>query len=448
MNKTIDTKEQTKKFPPHDSDAEEATIGALLLNGDLIDHVVLSPSDFFFDVNGIVFQSMTNLQKAHVGIDEVTVAQELQVMGKLEIIGGKGKLSYYQSRCPTSLDLQWYADIVFRLSAYRKLIAVADKISVIGYLASGDLSESLNKADEMLLEVRKQSGNTVILTPEDVADIAFEHYTDLHNQDGVIPVPSGLKDLDKELGGGFYKGEMTILAGRPGIGKTEFSLTLAESANVKGNVLYCSAEMSVEGIIDRFVAGKLEIPVSELRMGKYTDEMFDKITGNPIQQLKDSNLYFYRDMPMTTSKILQAGIAMKLRYGLEMIIIDYLGILDDEYGNNGYERVGYISRKTKQIARTLDVPVIALHQLHREVEKRENKRPQLSDLRDSGKLEEDADIVLLLYRDSYYVDNPSSKETEVIIAKNRQGVSNHMIGVYYDENKHIYRNIAKDIYYE
>jgi replicative DNA helicase len=179
-------------------------------------------------------------------------------------------------------------------------------------------------------------------------------------------------------------------------------------------------------------------------MGKYSEELFTKITGEPIQQLKDSNLYFYRDMPMTTAKILQAGMTMKLRFGLEMIIIDYLGILDDDYGNNGYERVGYISRKTKQIARTLDIPIIALHQLHREVEKRENKRPQLSDLRDSGKLEEDADIVLLLYRDSYYTDTPQNMETEVIIAKNRQGVSNHMVGVFYDEKRHIYKNIIKE----
>lgn len=445
MTKTTDTSAQIK-LPPNDNDAEESALGALLINGDLIDQISLSPEDFYWEYHQIIFKAMLNLKNSHVGVDSTTVCQELQSMGKLENIGGKGKLLYLISACPTSLNLQWYADIVHRMSTYRKLINVADKISSIGYQASGDLSEALNKSDEMLLNVRKSSGNTAILTPQDVADIAFEHYTDLNNQDGIIPVPSGLIDLDKELGGGFYKGEMTILAGRPGIGKTEFSLTLAESANVKGNVLYCSAEMSVEGIIDRFVAGKLGIPVSELRMGKYSEELFKGITGHPIQQLKDSNLYFYRDMPMTTAKIFQAGMTMKLRFGLEMIIIDYLGILDDEYGNNGYERVGYISRKTKQIARTLDVPIIALHQLHREVEKRENKRPQLSDLRDSGKLEEDADIVLLLYRDSYYTDTPQNMETEVIIAKNRQGISNHMIGVFYDEKHHIYKNIVKENY--
>lgn len=443
MTKTTDTSEQIN-LPPNDSDAEESTIGALLINGNAIDEITLSPDDFYSDTNKIVFQAMLNLRKRNVGIGEITVAQELQVMGKLETIGGASRMPYYVSVCPSSLDLQWYADVVHRLSIYRKLIIVAEQINSIGYKASGDLSESLDIVDNLLLQVRKSSGNTIILTPQDVADIAFEHYTDLRNQDGIIPVPSGLVDLDKELGGGFYKGEMTILAGRPGIGKTEFSLTLAESANVKGNVLYCSAEMSVEGIIDRFVAGKVGIPVSELRMGKYSEELFTKITGEPIQQLKDSNLYFYRDMPMTTAKILQAGMTMKLRFGLEMIIIDYLGILDDDYGNNGYERVGYISRKTKQIARTLDIPIIALHQLHREVEKRENKRPQLSDLRDSGKLEEDADIVLLLYRDSYYTDTPQNMETEVIIAKNRQGVSNHMVGVFYDEKRHIYKNIIKE----
>lgn len=436
--------EKDLKFPPSDTKAEESTLGALLMDGDKFDEITLSPNDFFIEINGIIYQAMKNLRLRGVGINEVTVAQELQSMGKLESVGGESKLPYLVSVCPTSLDIYWYADIVKRLSTYRKLINAGEKITTLGFEANGDLNVSLEKADELLLSIRKDSGDISILTPQDISDIALNHYNDLYNQEGEIPVTTGLRDLDKQLGGGFYKGEMVIMAGRPGIGKTELSLTMAVFAGINGNVLFCSAEMPIESIIDRYVAGILGVPLSDVRRGKYTEKFFVSLVGEPLQNIVDSNIYMYRDMPMTTSKILQAGMNMKLRHGLSLMIIDYLGILDDEYGANGYERVGYISRKTKQIARTLDIPVVAIHQLHREVEHRDDKRPQLSDLRDSGKLEEDADVVLLLYRDSYYSDEPEHQETEIIIAKHRQGVSNQVIGVYYDAKTRRYYDLKKE----
>ena len=434
----------TEKIPPNDSDAEEAALGALLIDGDKYDEITLTPQDFYYELNQHIFQAMVSLRKRGIGINQITVSQELAATGKTEIAGGQSRLSYLISVCPSSLDLGWYADVVRRMSIYRMLLAIAGRIVQMAYEASGDLNVTLEKVDDMILSVRKIGGGITILSPEDITEMAIGRYNDLFNKEGVVPVTTGLIDLDKELGGGCYKGEMIIVAGRPGMGKTELCFNIAESASVSGNVLFCSAEMPVESIIDRYVAGKLGLPLSVIRQGHYTESMLQDILGEPLQKLRDANIYMTRETPMTTEKILQAGMSMKLRHGLAMIIVDYLGILDDEYGDNQYERVGYISRKIKQIARILDIPVIAIHQLHREVERREDKRPQLSDLRDSGKLEEDADVVLLLYRESYYNDKSINKETEIIIAKQRQGEANKIVGVNYDITYRKYRNLARN----
>lgn len=440
---TSDSMKNNNELPPFDEGAENSTIGALLIDGDKIDEISLTPDDFYIESRQIVFQSMLNLRKRGVHIDETTVSQELKIMGKGEDI--IKSLFFCISATPTSLDLYWYADIVKRLSTYRRLISASEKIKSMGYEASGDLEVSLDKADEILLDVRKSSGALSIFTPKDVSDMAIQRYTDLSNKEGGVSISTGLKDLDDALGGGFYGGDMIVLAGRPSIGKTELTLTLAKAASLIDNVLYCSAEMSVESIVDRIVAGRTKIPLPVIRKGGYEPADFKDIMGEPIQYLADLNVYYYRDMPMTTAKILQAAITMKLRFGLSLLVIDYLGILDDEYGNNGYERVGYISRKVKQIARVLDVPVVAVHQLNREVEHATDKKPQLKDLRDSGKLEEDADVVLLLYRDSYYDKETVNKETEIIIAKHRQGGSaNQYVAVMYDSESHEYKNLYRE----
>ncbi len=432
------------KLPPNDNDAEENALGALLIDGDLFDEITIQPSDFYFETNQFIFQAMIDLRKRGVGINQITVSQELNAVGKLEIIGGVARLSYLISICGSSLDLHWYADIIHRLSNYRQLISAADKIASIGYQADGDLGNSLEKADELLLSVRKHSGAMPVITPDEVADNAFARYSKLHNQESSVTTTTGLKDLDWYLGGGFYGGDYVIIAGRPGMGKTELCLTIASAASKVNNVLFCSAEMGVDSVVDRIVAGKLGLPLADIRRGGYSEKLFADISGEPIQYLKDMNIYYFRDMPMTTAKIMQAAMGMQLRFGLSMIIIDYLGILDDEYGNSGYERLGYISRKTKQLARVLDIPVIAVHQLNREVEHLTDKRPQLKDLRDSGKLEEDADVVLLLYRESYYTSKPTNNRTDIIIAKHRQGVANKEVGVYYDIKKHQYRDLIQE----
>jgi replicative DNA helicase len=209
------------------------------------------------------------------------------------------------------------------------------------------------------------------------------------------------------------------------------------------NVLYCSAEMNSDSLSDREIAQVANVPTNRIRLGAYDEELHGKIMAG-IEEISAKKVFIYDDIPMTTDKILQTALTMQLRYGLGAIVIDYLGMLDDDYGRNSYERVGYMSRKIKLIARQLNVPVIIAHQLNRELEKRDDKRPHLFDLRDSGSIEQDADVVLFLYRDSYYNKIPPNQAdvTEIIIAKQRQGEANKIVKVRYDKITQQYQSLV------
>jgi len=434
------------KQVPHNIDAEENVIGSLLIGGEKATEIGLSPADFYSERNQVLFGACYALAEREVSTNQITVAQELATQKKLELVGGAAYLSHLIAVCATPLDLRYYADIVKRLSLYRQLIKAGGNITQIGYDAPTDVNRSLSTADDMLLEVRKQGAPSPIVTPDDRVTKLAERYTKLYSIEAGAATKSSLRDLDWQLGGGLYDGDMIILASRPGLGKTTFAQTIANNVGMTKKVLFCSVEMSVEGISDRDVAGLVGKPINVIRLGGYTPELYCDITGMALEYMRGLGVYYFKDYPMTTDKIRQAGIAMQLRYGLDLIVVDYLGLLDDEYGRSPYDRISYMSRKVKHIALSLNVPVLALHQLNRAVEEREDKRPQLFDLRESGRLEEDSDVVLFLYRDSYYKrygedeaqPSDNSGVTEVIIAKQRQGQSNRIIKVWYDEKHQKY----------
>jgi len=429
-------------LPPYNTDAEESVIGSLLLDGDLIHGLNLEPSDFHYEQNGLCYAACKALADRGVSIDQITVAQELNEQGKLEAAGGAAYLSGVIAVCATSLDCQYYADIVKRLAIYRDMITAAGKIASLGYSQGPDIAEALNKADEILLSLRKNGVAAPIITPKQRADIMSERYDRLYGAEAGVALPTGLKDLDNQIGGGLYAGEMVIIGARPGMGKTTLLMNMANNAAVNHTVLVCSAEMPVEGITDRDIASVLGITTNEVRRGGYSDDTYCRITGEGLQAVIDRQLYFYHEAPLTTAKILQAGNNMQLRHGLDLIVIDYLGLLDDDYGNSQYERVGYVSRKLKQIAMKLNVPVLVAHQLNRALEIRPDKRPMLYDLRDSGRIEEDADLVLFLYRESYYKDD-ADDVSEILIAKQRQGEGHRVVRVFYDKVRQQYRDLLK-----
>jgi len=431
-----------ERIPLHDINTEEAVLGAVLLSDTAINEVNLKPSDFYHEPHMVMFQAMLNLNKTFTHIDELTLADELNRMGKLELCGGVSYIMLVQTMCPSPMDAPVYAEIVKRLSACRQLIQAGKEIEQVGYSNPSDIAKALSDCDNKLLNIRKGGVASPILSPKDRVEMLFERYAELHVNEMVMALNTGIYDLDKHLGGGFYNGDVVIVGARTGVGKTTFLSYLAREIARHGNVLFCSAEMDSNSISDREVAQSVGVPTNRIRLGAYDSILFSNILA-ALGDMSERKVYLYDEIPMTTDKILQAALNMQLRHGLSAVVIDYLGMLGDEYGRNSYERISYISRKVKELARKLDVPVIIAHQLNRELEKRDDKRPHLFDLRDSGSIEQDADIVLFLYRDSYYDEAKEAEgETEIIIAKQRQGDANRIIKVRYDKKTQRFQNLV------
>ena len=440
------TKEIVKSLPPHNIDAEEAVIGSILIDGDCLKELSLKSEDFYAEHLRFCFSACLALKERDIKVNEITLAEELDRISKLQAIGGAAYLSDLISKVPTSLDVEHYAKIVQHHSVNRKLISVGQNIVKLGMMAAPDVSVSLAKADEMLLDIRRQNTQLSIITPRDRAKMLNDRYETLYKAPQGVAYATGLHDLDIALGGGFYAGDLIIVGARPQVGKTTFLQSIANHVGKTKNVLFCSGEMDVASLSDRDVAGLSGYTLGQIRYGSYTPEMYAEITGAPLDELCKLKVYFYEEHKgFSTSQIYQAATQMYLRYGLDMIVIDYLGLLTDIYGQNTNDRYGYITRTLKELARSLHVPVLTAHQLNRAVEIREDKRPQLWDLRESGNIEQDADVVLFLYRESYYNrDENVSKETEIIIGKHRQGASNRLIKVMFDEKQWKYFGVRQD----
>jgi len=439
-----------ERLPPYDIAAEECTIGSLLLDGDAFDNVsFIDDSDFYDERNQWIYRAMIDIDERNDKINQITVAQELERQGKLELCGGAPYMSYLVGNVPTSIDLVHYARIVQRLSASRNLIVIGQKVEELGYKADPDTSGSINKADELILGLRRKTGGTSIVTPEDRAHMLGDRYEQLFQKENGVALKTGISSLDYLMGGGFFNGDLILLAARPGMGKSTLAQTIANNIGRRGkNVLYGSVEMGVDSLSDRDIAGLTGVPLSKIRTGGYDNDLYARICGEGLSSIENTQVFYLEDKrnPLTTARIMNAGLEMQMRYGLSLIVIDYLGILADEYGRGNYERTGYISRRTKQIARMLDVPILALHQLSREVEKRDDKRPILPDLRDAGNLEEDADGVLFMYCEGYYNESVQDNITEILQAKMRQSDNegrNRMVKLYFDRQGNRYRGLKE-----
>lgn len=441
------------RLPPHNIDSEEALLGALMIGAEL-ESASICPEDFYSERNRWIFEACQSLRDRKVSLNEVTISQELAGKEKLDNCGGAAYLSHLISVCPTHLDYKYYAEIVHRLAWYRKLIAASDQIASIAYQANADITGSINKADDILLQLRKGYSTNSIISPEKRVELLNERYCKLYESEGVVAISTGLKDLDHFLGGGLFEGDLNIIGARPSMGKTTLIQGIGNYiAKTVGNVLMFSCEMDNNALSDRDIAGIVGVPINTVRLGKYDEILFSKIIQS-LDEIRETKLYIYDETPITTAKIMQASMNMKLRIGLSAIVVDYLGLLDDEVGENRNITLGYMTKKLKQVARELNIPVIVAHQLSRELERRDDKRPMLSDLRESGHIEEDADNVIFLYRDSYYYDEEAwnsknagepypANVTELIIAKQRQGESNRAVRVYFDKAHQKFRDLRE-----
>jgi replicative DNA helicase len=428
------------RLPPSDNDAEEAVIGSLLIDGTAIFQIAdfLQASDFYFEQNQGLYDACMSLYQRDEAINQVTLAQELSREGRLETCGGTARLSYLISICPTSLDIEHYARIVYRLSVMRQMIIAGERISAIGHEASPDVEDSLARAESILFSLRRGQSGADLTHIRNVLDKYFEvEPAPSEGRPEHLPyVLSGFTGLDEFLNG-FQRADLVIIAGRPSMGKSSLALNVARNAAIENRacVAFFSVEMSRDSLVMRLLSSESGINSRRLRFEEHKDENEERKVMEATGILSEAPIYV-DDTPMLRMAEMRSK-ALRLNYerNIDMVIIDYLQLMQGEghRGENRVQEISYISRSLKALARELNAPVLAVSQLSRAVEWRASHEPQLSDLRESGSIEQDADVVLFIYRDEYYYKNEEEwlaahpdreyprEEADVIIAKHRNG---------------------------
>jgi len=425
------------KLPPHDIDAEEAVIGSLLIDGTAIHKIatLLQSSDFYSERNSLIYGACLALYQRDEAIDQITVAQELDRGGKLEACGGAAYLSHLIAICPTPLDIEHYAQIVYRLSTMRRLIDAAGQIANIGYQADPDVDASLSRAEDILFRLRHGQSPRDFTHIRQVLDKYFEitaPEAEGYPREPLSYMLSGFTGLDEFLGG-FQRSDLCIIAGRPSLGKTSLALSLARNAAVEQGacVALFSLEMAREPLVLRLLASEAEVDSRQVRLGLHTEEQERRIM-DAIGRLSEAPIYIDDTPQLRVVEMRSKARRLHFERGINMIIVDYLQLMQgDGRGESRVQEISYISRSLKTLARELNVPVLAVSQLSRAVEWRASHRPQLFDLRESGSIEQDADVVLFIYRDEvYYSKEEWEREhpgesypppADIIIAKHRNG---------------------------
>ena len=415
-------------LPPHDTDAEEAVIGSLLIDGTAIYKIAafLQEQDFHSEPNREIYRSCLELYRRNDAINQITIAQELARREKLEACGGSANLSHLIAICPTPLDIEHYAHIVYRLSVMRQIISAGERIRTIGYESGPDVEESLGQAESILFRLRHGQSRRDLTHIRHVLDRYFE--TAPVSPEGVpeeLPyVLSGFAGLDEFLGG-FRRSDLVIVGGRPSMGKTSLALSVARNAAVEHGacIALFSLEMSREPLVLRLLSNESGVNSRRIRPGLHNEDEERRIM-EAIGILAESQIYIDDTPMLRMSEIRGKAVRLDYEHSIDLIIVDYLQLMQgDRRVDNRVQEVSEISRSLKGLARELNVPVIAVSQLSRAVEWRASHRPQLSDLRESGSIEQDADVVLFIYRDEYYNPNEteSREQADIIIAKHRNG---------------------------
>lgn len=415
------------RVPPQNLEAEQAVLGAILLEGDALITVMerIQPLDFYKAAHQRIFEAMVEVGEGQEAVDIITVTARLQDKQQIDEVGGVSYLSQLASSVPTAANVDYYAQIVEEKSLLRRLIRTATEIVSEGYASSDDVGELLSEAEHRILEISNRRSSSGFIPIGDVLMEVFERVEFLYNhKGGTTGIPSGFEELDK-MTSGFQKSDLIIVAARPSVGKTAFALNIAQNVGVraKESVAIFSLEMSAAQLVQRIICAEANVDAGRMRTGFLEEDDWHKMTM-AISALSTADIYIDDSPTLTVAEIRAKCRRLKQEKGLGLIIIDYLQLIHGRgrSGENRQQEVSEISRALKAVARELEVPVIALSQLSRGVEQRQDKRPMMSDLRDSGSIEQDADIVAFLYRDDYY-DKESEKQNiiEIIIAKQRNG---------------------------
>ncbi|TGD21458.1 replicative DNA helicase [Companilactobacillus suantsaicola] len=428
----------TSRIPPNDKDAEQAVLGAVFLSQDALVEAMeyVEADDFYQHANQLVFQAMMNLNDEEQPVDVVTVQNELDRQNQIEDIGGVSYLAELANSVPTAANTVYYAKIVKNKSVLRRLINAATKIVTRSFDEDDDVDSIIDQSEKDIMDVSENRNHKGFRRISDVVKSSFEEIDKLYDQDSeVTGLSTGYKDLDA-MTTGLHKDELIILAARPGVGKTAFALNLAQNAATKSNatVAIFSLEMGAEQLVNRMLCSEGSIDANSLRTGKLDENQWNSLVV-AMGSLSRTNVYI-DDTPGVKMAEIRSKCRRLLKESgrLDLVIVDYLQLIEGTGQENRQQEVSVISRGMKKLAKELHVPIIALSQLSRGVEARQDKRPMLSDIRESGSIEQDADIVAFLYRDDYYRDEDGDDndnqeepedqdvgEVEVIISKNRSG---------------------------
>ncbi len=443
------TANQDIKLPPQNIEAEMSVLGSLMLDKEAIIKIanLIRLGDFYRDNHNLIYEAILELYEKNEPIDVLSLANRLEEKKQLEKIGGSSYLASLVNSVPSSSNVVHYAKVVQKKSTLRKLIEAANEILELGYQEGEDVEKMLDMAEQKLFAVSQKYIKQDFVPIKSILESAFNRIDELHKGDHKMRgIPSGFPDMDKVLAG-FQKSDLVILAARPSIGKTTLALDLARSVASKEKIPVgvFSLEMSADQLVDRMLAAQSGVDLWRLRTGRLKtdtgDDDFQRI-GEAMGILSEAPIYIEDTGSANVMEMRTMARRLQSEHNVGLIIIDYLQLMEGRTsGESRVNEISEISRALKQLARELNVPIIALSQLSRAVESRSPQIPKLSDLRESGSIEQDADVVMFLYReDREKPDTPNKNIVEVHIAKHRNGPIGKL-SLYFDENSTTFKSL-------
>ena len=430
--------EDNTRIPPHSVEAEQSVLGSILLDKDAMISVseTLIPEDFYKEAHRVIYECMLKLYNNQSEIDLITLADELRDQGYLDDIGGIAYITSLSTIVPTTSNIKYYINIVKEKSISRQLISAANDIINLGYDSSTKVEDVLENAEKKIFDISQerttndfQPINQVLTETLSMLEKLYEEKSD------VTGLTTGFRDLNKKING-LQRSDLLLIAARPAMGKTAFALNLVQNAALKGDasVAVFSLEMSKEQLVQRMVAAQSSVELKKIKTGTLAANDWPRITDG-MAVLSGAKIHIDDTPGIKISELRSKCRKLKIEKGLDLVLIDYLQLMEGEGHNESRQQeIAKISRSLKILAKELDCPVVALSQLSRAPEQRADHRPMLSDLRESGSIEQDADIVMFLYRDEYYNPDTDRKNIgEVIVAKNRHGETGTVELVWFGE---------------
>lgn len=415
------------KVPPHDEEAEQAVLGSMLTDKDAVIEAigVLKAEDFYRDDNRTIYDALNNIYAKGEPIDIITLKDELTSLGKLEAIGGLEYLASLQKKVPTTANVDKYIKIVEEKALLRSLIKTSNEIIEMGYRQNEEIENIMDSAEQKIFNIMQRKSQQGYSSIKDILVDSFSELQELYNQkQHITGVASGFADLDNKISG-FHKSDLILIAARPSMGKSAFALNIATNAALNANtpVVVFSLEMSKTQCANRILCSQAMVDSANFQKGEITDEDWSKLAAASGEISDSAGIYIDDTAGITIAEIRAKCRKLKLEKNIGMVVIDYLQLIQGSGKSPSREQeIAEISRSLKILAKEIKVPVIALSQLSRAPEARPDHRPMLQDLRESGSIEQDADIVMFIYRDDYYKpQEPPTNIAEIIIAKDRNG---------------------------